>query len=146
MIDYKKLHSKIKEYVETNLPDVLEEMELNNLDAYIDDYVDLDSYKKPRQLFYQFNSYSFEALSNESESAECSFTFYLTFCGQKPSELSDAMLVYTMAVQMMFANSGNNFGGLFDYGIIESTNFYQAAEGDKTKKVAEINFRMILES
>lgn len=46
----------------------------------------------------------------------------------------------------MFAKSGNSFEGLYDYGIIESTQFYQAAEGDKNKKVAEITFRMNIES
>lgn len=146
MINYKELHKRTKEYIEEHLPEVLEEMELRNLDAYIDDYVDLDAYRKPRQLFYQFNAYNFEPLSNESNNAECTFSIFLTFIGQKSSDLSDVMLVYTMALEMMFAKSGNSFEGLYDYGIIESTQFYQAAEGDKNKKVAEITFRMNIES
>lgn len=146
MINYKELHKRTKEYIEKHLPEVLEEMGLRNLDAYIDDYVDLDAYRKPRQLFYQFNEYDFEPLSNESNNAECTLIIFQTFMGQKSSELSDAMLVYAAALEMMFAKSENSFGGLYDYGFIENTKFYQAVEGDKNKKVVETIFRMNIES
>lgn len=51
MIDYEEQQNAIKEYIKTNYPKVLEEMGLPDVDAYIDDYLDLDTYQKSKQLF-----------------------------------------------------------------------------------------------
>ena len=144
-VDYLKQQEQIKTYIETNFPIVLQEMGLPDMDAYIDDFLDLDKYQKSKQLFYNFGTYSYDYLSNESENEVMVLNIYLTFQKGKPSELITKMKRYTAALIEMFKRSGNNFGGIVDIGIYENVYFYLAAEGSTDVKVADIQFRLTSE-
>lgn len=144
-IDFLEQQDAIKNYIQENLPSVLEELELDDMDAYIDDYLDLDKYQKSKQLFYNFGSYNYKHLSNESEDEEMTLHIYLTFQKGKPSELITKMKKYTAAFLEMFRRSGNNFGGLVDIGIYENVFFYLAAEGTTDVKVSDIQLKLTSE-
>jgi hypothetical protein len=46
----------------------------------------------------------------------------------------------------MFEQTGCNFGGVVDYGVITGMNFYDAVEGDKSKKLAEATLTLFRET
>lgn len=142
MIDFKKQQMNIKKYISDNLPYFLSEMGLSNLDAYIDDYLDLDKYPKPKQMFFDFGFYNNDYLSNESISEDFQFMIVLAFKSAKQTALKDNMLDYTTAFCKMFEESGYNLGGIADYGLIESVNFYSAVEGNPDIKIAELSIRL----
>lgn len=142
IIDFQTQQTSIKNYIETNFPNVLQELELPAPGAYIDDFLNLDKYKKAVQLFYDFGEYSFSDLSNESNVEDLVMTVYLTFNNDKASALKEKMVKYTACFYEMFNRSGCNFGGIADFGQIESVKMYQAAEADINVKVAEISIRL----
>lgn len=144
-MDFKSQQDAIKEYIESNLPIVLQEMNLPDLDLYIDDFIDFDRYKKSKQLFYDFGMYNFDNLSNESETEEFTFSIYLTFRSSNPSTLKEQMLNYSTAFYKMFDDSGRNLGGIADIGIIETITMFPMAEGYPDIKVAELSIKLITE-
>lgn len=144
-MDFKNQQDAIKTYIETHLPDVLNDMGLSNFDDYIDDFIDLDLYKKSKQLFYNFNNYNFENLSNESETEDLEFSVYFAFRNNKPSELRNQMLNYSTAFYRMFDESGRNLGGISDDGIIQTLSLYPSAEGYKDIKIAELIIHLYTE-
>lgn len=144
-MDFKTQQDAIKTYIESHLPDVLTEMNLSNIDAYIDDWLDLDKYKKSKQLFYAFGMYNFDNLSNESESEDFEFSVYLVFRNGKTENLRNMMLNYSTAFYKMFDVSGCNLGGISDSGKIQSLGLYPMAEGHPDVKVAEITIRLYTE-
>lgn len=145
IMNFEAQQNAIKNYIETNLPLVLAEAELPDFDAYIDDFIDLDEYQKPKQLFYSFGSYNYDDLSNESNSETLQFSVYLCFMDNTRALIKEQMLKYSAAFYEMFARSGNNFKGIADYGKIDTVDFYNAAEGNEDIKVAEITFTLITE-
>lgn len=144
-IDFLDQQDAIKKYIQENYSKVLEEMGLPDIDAYIDDFMDLDKYQKSKQLFFNFGTYSYNHLSNESEDEVVTLNIYLTFQKGKSSELITKMKQYTAAFLEMFRRSGNNFDGLVDIGIYENVYFYLAAEGSTDVKVSDIQLRLTSE-
>lgn len=145
MIDFEQRQAEIKAYIKTNLPIVLTEMQLADFDEYIDDFLDLDKYQKSKQLFFNFGSYTYDHLSNESENEELTLNIYLVFQKAKSSELVSRMKKYTTALIEMFKRSGNNFDGLVDIGIFENVSFFLAAEGTTDVKIADVQFKLTTE-
>lgn len=144
MIDFGLKQTEIKNYIEENFTKSLEAIGLDNVN-YIDDFLDLDKYQKNNQLFYDFSNWDFSSLSNESNSATLHFNIYLTFRNGRVSALSDTMYKYAAAFYDMFHKSGDNFSGIFDYGIIENCKFYQAAEANVNVKVCAVSIRLVVE-
>lgn len=142
MIDFLTQQEEIQKYIETNFPVILQEQELKDVDAYINDFLDFDKYSKNCQLFFDFGNYTFNALSNESNSEDIELRIYLTFKGGTAKDLNKKMMNYTAGFYEMFERSGCNFAGLSDFGMIETITFYQAAEGNVNVKVAEIKIKL----
>ena len=142
MIDFLTQQENIQEYIKTNYPVVLQEQGLENVGAYINDFLDFDKYNKKTQLFFDFKSYTFHSLSNESNSEELELHIYLSFRGDSAKELNKKMLLYSAGFHEMFERSGCNFGGLTDFGIIETTTFYPETEGNPNLKVAELTLKL----
>lgn len=140
-MDFLQHQEEIKAYIETVMPTILADAELDNYDDYIDDFLDLDKYAKKKQLFYNFNNYTFDYMSNESNVEDFDFSVYLVFRGDKVSNLRKQMLNYASAFYKMFEDDGN-LGGIADYGIIQTISFYPAAEGYEDVKVAEVSMRL----
>ena len=145
-MDFKSQQNAIKTYIESHLPAILTAGNLTDFDAYIDDFLDLDKYTKSRQLFYNFSYYNYDYLSNESQSNEFEFSVYLVFRNDKVALLRDNMLDYASAFYEMFDESGCNLGGIADYGLIRTVEFFPAAEGHKDVKIAELTVRLITEN
>lgn len=144
-VDFLEQQENIKNYIQENFPIVLEELGLPNVDRYIDDYLDLDKYQGKTQLFYNFGTYEYDHLSNESENETVTLNIYLTFQKAKADELITKMKKYTAAFIEMFRRSGNNFDGLVDIGMYENVYFYLAAEGSTDVKVSDIQLRLTSE-
>ena len=142
MIDFLTQQENIQKYIETNYPKVLNEQGLENVGAYINDFLDFDKYTKNTQLFYDFGNYDFSSLSNESNSEEIELHIYLTFKGASAKDLNKKMVKYTAGFYEMFERSGDNFDGLADFGIIESVSFFQATEGNPNVKLAELRIKL----
>lgn len=144
-MDFKQHQADIKNYIESNLPSVLQECNLADFDSYIDDFIDLDKYTKSKQLFYSFDYYNYEDISNESNVEDFTFSVLLVFRKGKDSELKENMLNYASAFYRMFELSGNNMKGVADYGIIQNVQFYPFAEGYPEVKIAELTIHLYTE-
>ena len=141
-MDFKAQINGIKNYIESNLPEVLKSANLSNFDAYIDDFLDFDLYTKSNQLFYDFGFYNFEDLSNESNQGDFEFSVQLAFRNDTPANLNSKMLEYAAAFYKMFEDSGKNFGGVFDFGKITASSFYRFVEGKKGIKLVELTMHL----
>lgn len=145
-MDYREQQNSIKTYIETYYPQYLTQAEKPQIEAYIDDFLDLDKYSKSRQLFYFFDYYNYEYLSNQSESEEFEFKVYIVFKNDRVQNLRDNLLDYTSIFYTMFDQSGRNLGGIADYGQITSVEFFPAAEGHREVKIAEITIKLFTET
>lgn len=144
-MDFQKRQNEIKAYIQNKLPGILAEAELSDFDNYIDDFFDLDLYQQEKQLFYVFNDYNYDDLSNESEAETMNFSLLVCFQNNERSVSKTNMLKYSSAIYEMFDRSGRNFEGIGDIGKITNVVFYNEAEGNPDVKVAAITFTLISE-
>lgn len=144
-MDFETQQNAIKTYIQSHLPTVLTAKNMSNLDAYVDDFLDLDKYTKSKQLFYDFNEYNFDVLTGQSRQEEFRFSIYLVFRKSAKADLKSQMLQYASALYEMFETSGSNFGGIADYGEISTVQFYLAAEGNLDVKIAQVDFTLYTE-
>lgn len=142
MISFIDREEKIKKYFTDNLPAAASKLNLTDSVTFIEDALDLDTYTKSTQLFFDFGKYDFQALSTESNSEEMTFTIYMTFKGAKPSELTEKCKKYAAAIYEMFESSGENFGGVVDIGTISTVTFYPMFQGSSSIKCFEVNFTL----
>ncbi|EMB20700.1 hypothetical protein HMPREF9723_02160 [Treponema denticola OTK] len=133
---------KIQEYIKKNYKIVLSELSLEDVNDYIDDYLDFDKYTKAKILFFDFGKYKFNSLSNESNEEEFEFKIYIAFRNGKAKDLKSLMLKYTAAFYEMFERSGGNFNGVADFGVIEDITFYNATEANINIKLSEISIKL----
>lgn len=141
-MNFKTEQDNIKNYIQTQFKEELKLDSLPDIDAYIDDFLDLDRYKRKSQLFYNFSDYIFKDLSNESDTEDMQMSIYLVFQGDTPEKLKNRMLEYSAIFYRMFEKSGSNFGGVADFGQIETVQFYNAAEGNPNLKISEFTIRL----
>lgn len=144
-MDFEQLQTDIKNAIETKLKAKLTELGKNDFGEYVDDFIDFDLHKKSNTLFYDFKGFSFEDLSNESNYEDLELGIYLVFRKETKSNLKSKMLDYTTAFYQMFEESGNNLGGVVDYGIINNVDFYYCVEGDPGINVAELTLHLFSE-
>lgn len=133
---------KIQEYIKKNYRIVLSELNLEDVNDYIDDYLDFDKYTKAKILFFDFGKYKFNSLSNESNEEEFEFKIYIAFRNGKAKDLKSLMLKYTAAFYEMFERSDGNFNGVADFGVIEDITFYNATEANINIKLSEISIKL----
>lgn len=133
---------KIQDYVKKNYKIVLSELNLEDVNDYIDDYLDFDKYTKAKILFFDFGKYKFNSLSNESNEEEFEFKIYIAFRNAKAKDLKNLMLKYTAAFYEMFERSSGNFNGVADFGVIEDITFYNATEANINIKLSEISIKL----
>jgi hypothetical protein len=107
--------------------------------AYIDDFLDLDKYRQDFTLFFNFASLSFERETNSSENQETLLAVFLVVRNGTPERLREKLLNYAASFYRFFYASGGNFGGIVDYGRIEGITFFNAAEGQKSVRAAQID-------
>lgn len=141
-VDYTKQQQEIKNYIETNFPLILAEINLEDMSQYVDDFIDFDKYIKNRTLFYDFGNYNYSTLSNESNTEELVFSVYLAFRDKKVANLRDTMTKYASAFYEMFERGNGNLNGLSDFGLIETVRFYNATEANISIKMVELEVRL----
>lgn len=141
-LDFLNQQEKIKKYIKENYKLVLSELSLEDVNEYIDDYLDFNKYTKAKQLFFDFGKYKFNSLSNESNEEEFEFKIYIAFKNGKAKDLKSLMLKYTAAFYEMFERSGGNFKGISDFGSIEDVTFYNATEANINIKLSEISVKL----
>ena len=143
MIEFEH-QKKIVDFVEANYASFLPP----GLDAptlYVDDFMDLDKFKGKVTVFFSFPDYTFTNLTNESEESKIDMSILIVVRNDTSENLKSKMLQYTTAMYKMFDESRRSFGGLVDFGNVESINFYQACEGNTSVKVAELAFKLTKE-
>jgi hypothetical protein len=143
-MNYGKLQDRIKNYIETKYPGALPEG-LPVPDAYIDDVIDLDSYKKNCMFFYDFGKYSYEGLSNESDSQSIDFTVYIVVRNGKSVELKKNLLSYAGYFFDFIKNSGG-LGGAVDLTEIKNVTFFNNVTGISSIKAAAIELELTSET
>lgn len=138
MIDFSEKESAVKSFVENNLPPYLEGAGVGGA-VFVDDFPDFDKYKSPAVIFYDFESYSFGELTNESNSARANVSLIVALRGSPPAELRERLRNACTAVYKMSEDTGGNFGGIYDFGKITQISFFNAVNGNVALKVARID-------
>lgn len=124
------IKAEYKNYMIGNLPPP---------DSYVDDFLDLDKYREDFTLFFDFVSLGFERETNSSENQETSLSVFLVLRNDTVEKLREKQLKHASAFYRFFYASGGNFGGAADYGKIESVAFFNAAEGQRNVRIAQID-------
>jgi hypothetical protein len=137
-VNFFSQQNEIKDFIETNYKDYMLDG-LSPPQAYVDDFLDLDKYRQDFSLFFNFSSYTFERETNISENQETVLTVFLVVRNDDGDMLREKLLKYATSFYKFFDDTDRNFGGLVDYGKIESLTFFNAAEGQKNVKVAQVD-------
>ena len=140
LMDYEAKETAVKNFIEERLPQYLIAAELPAVDRFIDDFLDFDKYKANTQIFYDFVNWTFENLTNESNKLNFRMSVYVVLRRADPKTLRTNLLKYASCFYQLFSETGGNFGGIFDHGLLTECNFYNAAEGHRELKVCEIEF------
>jgi hypothetical protein len=106
---------------------------------YTCEFFDSDRFKKNFTLFFDFERYSFDWKTNESELQETELTVYLLVRNDTQEKIREKLLQYTTAFYQMFDESKQCFEGAVDYAKISAITLYYVVEGSQYMKVAEIN-------
>ncbi len=142
-MDFFELEENISSYIEKEFSEYLKEKELSK-PLFVKDNIDLDKYKSNLTVFFDFASFNFENLSNESQSANLTLDLYFVRRNGTPEKLRKELLTYISKFYAWFYKD-RTLGGLVDFGTIEELNNYDAASGDKGIKISQITIKMQLE-
>lgn len=142
-MDFYSLQKKIESHIEEKFNAYLEEEELEK-PSYVSDYLDLDKYKANFSVFFDFDSYRFENLSNESMSASLTLDLYFVVRNGVSQALKQKLMEYVSKFYSFFY-SDRTLGGIVDYGTITELNNYDAVQGDKGIKITQITMSLELE-
>lgn len=142
-MDFFELEENISGYIETEFSEYLKEKELSK-PVFVKDNIDLDKYKSNLTVFFDFTSFNFENLSNESQSASLTLDLYFVRRNGTQEKLRKELLTYISKFYAWFYMD-RTLGDLVDFGTIEELNNYDAASGDKGIKISQITIKMQLE-
>lgn len=140
-IDFEEFENSIINFTKENYKNYLRNG-LAEPSRYINDFLDFDIYKDANEIFFDFENYNFNSLSNESEEQKINLKIYIVCRNDKSSELKKKILQYATDFYKFFEGSNNNFNGLIDYGKIDTVSFFDAVEGDTGLKLAQLSISM----
>ncbi|MDR0411247.1 MAG: hypothetical protein LBH75_04650 [Treponema sp.] len=135
-MDYRAKENAVLEFIKTHLNEYT--VDLDAVTHFYNEWLDLSRYNFDVTLWTDFNAYAYQDLSSQSRLETGSLVVYIVCRNAVEQVLHDRLRDYTSAFFNMFEDTGCNFGGHADYGIIESVKFFDAAEGNPTLKVAEM--------
>lgn len=148
MIDFYELEQSITDYIKENYTACLNGEGLGEQlpiqPVYVSDVLDLDKYKGNLTVFFDFSNFTFEDLSNESQSASVTLDLYFVRRNGTSETLKKDLLNYVSKFYAWFY-SDRSLGGIVDFGTITELNNYSAASGDKGIKISQITIQMQLE-
>ncbi len=142
-MDFFELQQKIENYIKENFSAYLEDKELSK-PSFVSDYLDLDKYKNSFTIFFDFDSYNFEELSNESMKANLSLDLYFVARNGTSATLKKNLMNYVSKFYSFFY-SERSLCGIVDFGTITEINNYDAVQGDKGIKISQITLNLELE-
>lgn len=151
-IDFVSFESAIKTYIQNNFGSYLGT--LPAVSEWTDDFLDLDKHKKAVTVFFDFPRYSFGELSNMSRDEDVEFHVIFVVRGGKEDVLKANVRKYAAAFYNFFYDEekttiqspcDRSFAGLVDTGIISSVAFYDAAEGNPSVKICDVQMSLRLE-
>lgn len=142
-MDFFKLQQKIENYIKENFSAYLENENLSK-PSFVSDYLDLDKYKSNFTIFFDFDSYNFENLSNESMKASLTLDLFFVLRNGTSANLKKNLMNYVSKFYSFFY-SERSFCGVVDFGTITEINNYDAAQGDKGIKITQITLNLELE-
>jgi hypothetical protein len=141
-MDYQTKEDEIVEYIKNNFNNFTDKP----INYYLNEFLDLDQYKYNSSIWFSFDDYNYQELTNESRLETCNLRIFIVVRNEKENELHTLLRNYASAFYNMFEASVYNFGGIIDMGLITAVNFYDAVEGDKSKKLAEITMTLVRET
>lgn len=142
-MDFFELQEKIENYIKENFSAYLENEKLS-LPVFVSDYLDLDKYKASFTVFFDFDSYNFENLTNESMKANLTLDLFFVCRNGTSTTLKKKLMNYVSKFYSFFY-SERSFGGIVDFGTITEINNYDAVQGDKGIKISQITLNLEVE-
>jgi hypothetical protein len=141
-MDYQEQENKIIEYISNNFNKYNTNVKI---DHYINEFLDFDLYNYDESLWFSFENYSYEDLTNESKLQTNGLKIYIVARNDTEKNLHKKTRDYATAFYNMFGDSNLNFKGIIDTGIITDVHFFDAVEADKSKKLVEIDLTLLKE-
>lgn len=142
-MDFYELQQKIENYIKEKFSAFLENENLSK-PSFVSDYLDLDKYKSNFTIFFDFNSYNFENLSNESMTANLTLDLFFVARNGTSDTLKKNLMNYVSKFYSFFY-SERSFCGIVDFGTITEINNYDAVSCDKGIKITQITMNLELE-
>jgi hypothetical protein len=144
-MDYRLKENEIVDYVKDNFNGCVPEGR-NPIEHFINEFLDFDHYVYDNALFFQFDDYSYEELSNQSKLETGNMRIFIVVRNGREQELHERLRDYATAFYIMFEKSVYSLGGIVDIGMITAVNFYDAVEGNKNIKLCEITLNLLKET
>jgi hypothetical protein len=144
-MDYRLKETEIVDYIKDNFNAGVPSGG-SLIEHFINEFMDLDHYVYDNALFFQFDNYAYEELSNQSRLETCNMRIFIVVRNGIEKELHERLRDYATAFYTMFENSVYSLGGIVDIGIITDVNFYDAVEGNKNIKLCEITMALSKET
>jgi hypothetical protein len=144
-MDFRLKENEITEYVENNFNSNVPE-DVNHIEHFINEFLDFDHYVYDNTLFFQFDNYDYEELTNQSRLETCNMRIFIVVRNGREKELHERLRDYVTAFYTMFEKSVYNLGGIVDTGMITAVGFYDAVEGNKNIKLCEITLSLLKET
>jgi hypothetical protein len=141
-MNYQEQENEIVLFVKNNFNKYNDNVKIEH---FINEFLDFDSYTYDNSLWFQFDDYTYEDLTNNSKLETSNLKIYIVTRNDIEKNLHERTRSYANSFYNMFAENGCNLGGIVDMGIINEVYFYDAIEADKSKKLVEINMTLLKE-
>jgi hypothetical protein len=144
-MNYQEKEDLIVNYVKNNVNNHVPEGR-QPIGHFINEFLDLDHYVYDNALFFQFDNYTYEDLTNQSRLETGNMRIFIVVRNGMENELHERLRDYATAFYVMFEQSVYNLGGIVDTGMITDVHFYDAVEGNKNIKLCEITLSLLKET
>jgi hypothetical protein len=141
-MDYETNENQIVEYIRGNFNNFTD----NSVSHFINEFLDFDMYTFDKSMFFQFDGYEYDRLTNESKLETLGMSVFIVVRNDTEKNLHKLSREYASAFYNMFEASGYNFYGLVDSGVISEIKFYDAVEGNKGIKLVKIDITTFRET
>ena len=144
-MNYRLKENEIVDYVKDNFNQYLLE-DRDPIEHFINEFLDLDHYLYDNALFFQFDNYNYEDLTNQSRLETCGMRIFIVVRNGPEKALHERLRDYATTFYTMFEESVYNFEGAVDTGMITETDFYDAVEGNKNIKLCQLTLSLLKET
>jgi hypothetical protein len=142
-MNYEEKENKIIDYVRDNFNSFTND---DNIDHYINEYLDFDLYTMNKIIFFQFENYEYQELTNSSNLETANMSVFIVIRNDTEKNLHKKLRIFASAFYNMFEKSGCNFNGIVDQGMITNVFFYDAVEANKNIKLCKFDLTLYKET